>query len=570
MDSVNNLRYILNLANFALKKNKLLYLSISISIISVAIELIALSSLLPLLALISESNSQPHGIIIEALTFLNIKVSASNLLKLFTVLLLVRIITQLFAQSLSAYLGRRVMSQLASSAFDKIMNHLPLKEIEEKSIGYFINLAGDESFRASTIVISLTQIVSTSFLSLLYFLAIVNFSINMSLSVIGFMLLVAIALITVFKTTHKYGERQIEESRSATSVFLDSLNNIKTVRALLSEKYVTNLYKTKIFKYSKTLFQLDQVSLLSRTIPIIILLVLLGLYQLVFNPSLNNKDISFIVTIIVYMMRFFPTVGQCLNLLMKLISDARIGRDITQLIDSTENQASTSVELISSIEQIRFQDVSFSYTKNPKKRVLHNINLNFDKGKSYALSGKSGLGKSTLTDLILKFHKPTDGFILINQHEISNLNTELLRKKIILVNQEPAIFDDTIQSNISMGLDFSNDEIQQACEQASIADIIELMPDKYNSRLQYQGKNLSGGQRQRIAIARALIRNPEVLIFDESTSALDKVTQGKILQNILQKKSDKIIIFITHDPEIMELVDEVINLEKLNVETSHT
>ncbi|WP_292781634.1 ABC transporter transmembrane domain-containing protein, partial [Methylophilus sp. UBA6697] len=234
-------------------------------------------------------------------------------------------------------------------------------------IGFFINLAGDEAFRASTIIISITQILSTFFLSLLYFLAIVNYSLNLSLSVIGFMCLVAVFLRSVFKLMHKYGEKQIEESRSATSTFLDSLNNIKAIRALLAGNYATTLYKQKIFNYSRTLFLVDQAALLTRTTPIIILLLLLGSYQAIFKPSLNNEDISFIVTIIVYMMRLFPTVGQCLNLLMRLITDSKIGKDITEIIGIPEDKSIATSQLRDPIKKIEFKKIHFSYSKKPER-----------------------------------------------------------------------------------------------------------------------------------------------------------------------------------------------------------
>jgi len=561
---VKHLSYIFNLTKFAFKENRLLYLSIVISLLSVVIELIALSSLLPLLEIVSKNHVATEGMIIDAFSYFKVEVNAANLLKAFTALLLARIITQFISQNLSLYLGRKVMAQLASGAFHKIMNYLSLEAIEEKSIGFFINLAGDEAFRASTIIISITQILSTFFLSLLYFLAIVNYSLNLSLSVIGFMCLVAVFLRSVFKLMHKYGEKQIEESRSATSTFLDSLNNIKAIRALLAGNYATTLYKQKIFNYSRTLFLVDQAALLTRTTPIIILLLLLGSYQAIFKPSLNNEDISFIVTIIVYMMRLFPTVGQCLNLLMRLITDSKIGKDITEIIGIPEDKSIATSQLRDPIKKIEFKKIHFSYSKKPERVILKNLSLTLTKGRSYAITGKSGLGKSTLIDLLLKFYQPTGGQVFINQHNIADLSTEQIRQRIILVNQEPAIFDDTIRNNISMGSAFADKALKDSCEQAAIDEMIQSFTDKYDHRVNYQGKNLSGGQRQRIAIARALIRHPEVLIFDESTSALDKATQNQILQSILRNKSDKIIVFITHDPEIMGLVDEVIDIETIN------
>ena len=113
-------------------------------------------------------------------------------------------------------------------------------------------------------------------------------------------------------------------------------------------------------------------------------------------------------------------------------------------------------------------------------------------------------------------------------------------------------------------MDASLSAVQAACDRACVHEVIEEMADGYNTRLQYQGRNLSGGQRQRIAIARALLRKPDVLILDESTNALDKLTQERVVENVLQEYSKKIVIFVTHDPSIIKRVNEIVDLESIN------
>jgi ABC-type bacteriocin/lantibiotic exporter with double-glycine peptidase domain len=178
--------------------------------------------------------------------------------------------------------------------------------------------------------------------------------------------------------------------------------------------------------------------------------------------------------------------------------------------------------------------------------------------------GKSGVGKSTLVDILLKFYAPTSGRLCLNNVPISEIADSDIRRRIILISQEAAIFDDTVMNNICMGMDASPADVKVACIKACIHQTIEEMPQGYATRLYYQGKNLSGGQRQRIAIARGLLRKPDVLILDESTSALDKTTQRQVVDNILQECASKIVIFVTHDPEIMKRVSEVVDLEKIN------
>jgi len=153
----------------------------------------------------------------------------------------------------------------------------------------------------------------------------------------------------------------------------------------------------------------------------------------------------------------------------------------------------------------------------------------------------------------------------MNDMAISSIADSEVRKRVILVSQEAAIFDDTVKNNICMGLSADLSAVQQVCRLACIHDVIEAMDDGYATRLQYRGANLSGGQRQRIAVARALLRKADVLILDEGTSALDKATQARVVRNILKEYSEGIVVFVTHDPGIVGQVDEVIDLELVNV-----
>lgn len=564
MGGLKHLEYVLNLMKFAFKANPLLYFSIAISLASVVIELLAMSALLPLFTLVAGGVPAADEIIVAVLTYMSIAVNANSLLWVFIALFSLRIVTQILGQSLSIYLGKRMMAQLGTRAFEQIITNQQIRDISKNSIGYYISLAGDESFRASTLLISLTQFVSTSALSILYFLAIARYSPNTA-GLLAFLMLSSLWIFyKVAKFSHRLGWRQTEQSRITGSVFLDALNNIKTVRAFSAEKYVVGIHRPLMFGYTKILFLVEEISLLTKLIPVLSLLILFSVWMAWNEKSVESVGIAFIVTMIVYLMRFFPTVGQGVTMLMRIASDAKSGRDVTAILDTEPDNCANTAESLGKIRHMTLQDVNFAYDSAGDKKILNGINLTFESGKSYALTGKSGVGKSTLVDILLKFYLPTSGQLCINNEPISNIANAEVRKKIILVSQEAAIFDDTVNNNVCFGMQAAQSEIQIACELACIHDDIAAMPEGYNSRLHYQGRNLSGGQRQRIGLARALLRKPEILILDESTSALDKTTQERVIENILREYSKKIVIIVTHDPHIMEQVDEVVNLETIN------
>jgi ABC-type bacteriocin/lantibiotic exporter with double-glycine peptidase domain len=204
--------------------------------------------------------------------------------------------------------------------------------------------------------------------------------------------------------------------------------------------------------------------------------------------------------------------------------------------------------------------MSFYYTSdNP---ILQNISLSFERGSVYAIVGESGAGKSTLLDILLRFQEPVAGGVLLNNIPLKELNIHKLRKDVVMLGQETMIFNDTVRNNITFGLNADDEDIRAASRIACVENVIEAMSAGYDTILQYRGTNLSGGQRQRIGIARALVRKPDVLILDESMSALDPATKETIIENILAEYRNKIVIFVSHDPAIREKVDVVIELRR--------
>ena len=464
------LAYVVNLTRFAFRANPLFHLSIAISLVSVAIELLAMSSLLPLFTLVSGAQPRSDDIVSTGLHWIGLPVTADVLVWTFLVLFTARIASQLAGQTLSMYLGRRVMAQLGATAFDQITRTLTLSEIGQKSIGFYIGLAGDEAFRASVVVISLTQFVSTLALSLLYFAAIANYSPATAIVLLLFLLLSATILAWVIRASHRMGARQVAESRRASSVFLDTLNNLKAVRAFSAESYAVSLYRNLIFGYTKVWFWIDELSLLSKLVPVLLMLGVVAIWLSLSSSSIGAIGLPFVVTMIVFLMRFFPTLGQGVALVMKIASEARSGKDITAIIERTAVSDALAAEPIGRIDEIEFSDVSFRYPVSPEKPILEHARLRFERGKSYAIVGKSGIGKSTLIDLLLKFYVPDAGSIHINGRDIAGLSATALRQGIVLISQESAIFNDTVMNNVCLGLEATSQAVEDACRQAGIHD----------------------------------------------------------------------------------------------------
>jgi len=334
-----------------------------------------------------------------------------SLLLLFVSLFAARVITQFVSQGLTIYLGRRLLVQLTSQAFSVLVRQIPIKELESRTIGYYISLAGDEANRASNLIVAISQFVSLSLLGALYFLAIVSYSRILAVGVLGFLAITFLSLMEAFRESHRLGFRQAEQSQAANTTFLDSLNGLRSVRSFSAESYVTARYYGQILDYMRTLALVDIISLASRLGPVLVLLACVALLTIWPVTKIEaSVDLAFIATVVILLMRFFPIVGQALNLALRVVSDARAGRDVTQIIrqhqDANERDLPNKSRM-PSIDSIDAIEVEFSHLDG--QPVLRRMNASFVKARSYAIVGFSGSGKSTFLDLILGFYFPDCG-----------------------------------------------------------------------------------------------------------------------------------------------------------------
>ncbi|WP_152656292.1 ABC transporter ATP-binding protein [Oceanobacillus sp. CFH 90083] len=212
------------------------------------------------------------------------------------------------------------------------------------------------------------------------------------------------------------------------------------------------------------------------------------------------------------------------------------------------------------IDKLLFNQVYFKY-ESKTGYILDNLTVELPIGKKIAIVGSSGSGKSTIAQLLLRFYEPSAGSIIVNEKGLSDINRHDWIRRISVVSQEPYLYPDTIRSNIILGQDFSDSEMIKVCKLAEIHDYIQSLPDKYNTVIGERGITLSGGQRQRIAIARALIKNTEILIFDEATSALDLITEKSIQSKIDQYRKGKTNIIIAHRLSTIKNADCIFVLE---------
>uniref|UniRef100_A0A8C3XY64 ATP-binding cassette sub-family B member 5 n=1 Tax=Catharus ustulatus TaxID=91951 RepID=A0A8C3XY64_CATUS len=231
-----------------------------------------------------------------------------------------------------------------------------------------------------------------------------------------------------------------------------------------------------------------------------------------------------------------------------------------RLIDSSSKEGYKPDKLVGEIE---FRNIHFSYPSRPDVKILKGLNLKVQTGKTIALVGASGCGKSTTVQLLQRFYDPDQGEITLDGRDIRTLNTKWLRENIGIVSQEPVLFATTIAENIRYGReDISDAEIERAAKEANAFDFISRLPDKFNTMVGERGAQLSGGQKQRIAIARALARNPKILLLDEATSALDTQSESIVQAALDKARAGRTTIVIAHRLSTIRTADTIAGFEK--------
>jgi subfamily B ATP-binding cassette protein MsbA len=211
-------------------------------------------------------------------------------------------------------------------------------------------------------------------------------------------------------------------------------------------------------------------------------------------------------------------------------------------------------------ETIRFEHVTFGY--DPREPVLEDVDFEVKRGEVVALVGPSGAGKSTLVDLLARFYDPTAGRILIDDVDLRRFSSRSLRSQLGIVTQETVLFHDTVRANIAYGVPEASDEaIERAAAAAHAAEFVAQLPDGYDTVLGERGTRLSGGQRQRIAIARAILRDPPILIFDEATSALDTESERLVQEAINRLLRGRTVFVIAHRLSTIRHADRILVLK---------
>ncbi|WP_297812732.1 ABC transporter ATP-binding protein [uncultured Helicobacter sp.] len=365
----------------------------------------------------------------------------------------------------------------------------------------------------------------------------------------------------IAKSMRKNSKKLQEKNADLSSKLIEIFNNMELIKASASEKIECNQfsnYNKEIFKISmKTVRVSELTSPLMETlgaIAIAVVIVIGG--QKVINDEISAGSFFSFVTALFMLYTPFKSLN---NLYSKFQIAFAASDRIFEMLDRRARIQDGEKELNESIQKVVFKNVDLFYQQ---KQALSDINLEVKRGESIALVGSSGGGKSSLVNLLLRLYAPNNGKIIINDTNIQDFTQGSLRSKIAIVTQKIFIFNDSIAQNIAYNREIDEEKVKLALQQARILEYVESLPNGIHTILDEFGVNLSGGQRQRIAIARALYKNPEILILDEATSALDNKTEQEFRDTLSGLLQDRIVIIITHRLSTVSLAQKIYFFQK--------
>lgn len=372
--------------------------------------------------------------------------------------------------------------------------------------------------------------------------------------------LAVLPLSKLAKKMKKISRQSQEKISDITAKLSEIFNNIEVIKAHNANRHELDIFHKENKKYftltMKSVRVSQLVSPMMETLGSIgvATVILVGGTQVIDGHMSVGSFFSFLTALF---MLYTPI--KALSSLYNSLQDAVAASErIFFLLDQKPTIIGGDKEIPQSIQTIDINNVELDYGE---KRALKGINLHVNKGEFIALVGDSGGGKSSLVNLLLRFYDPTTGEICINGTNIKNFSLESLRQSIAIVTQRVYIFHESIAANVAYGKEINENQVIEALKKANAYDFIKELPEGIYTKLDEFGANLSGGQRQRIAIARAIYKNPKILIFDEATSALDSQSEQKITDAMENLIKEKITFVIAHRLSTVQKADKIVLLK---------
>ena len=456
------------------------------------------------------------------------------------------------------YVGEDIVRELRDRMVLHLM-HQDMTYLQKMRSGELISRVISDITRIRSFISSILPRLATNIITVVALTGYVLY-LNFHLAVYFFFVIPLLALPIAYlsRKMKRYSHRSQESNSDMTSRLSEIFNNIEVIKSNFSHDYEIERFRKESAKVFRFLMKQNRVSMMASPAAEIIgsfalaLVIYSGGSEVLEGRMSVGEFFAFMAALA---MLYGPI--KILSRIHTKIQDAvaafeRIESVLSREIESKEGELEMAP---GGVERIVFENVSLSYGS---KRALQDISIDARRGRVYALVGDSGAGKSSLTSLLVRFYDPDGGTIRINGKPIEEYRLSSVLESMAFVTQRIFIFNDTVAANVAYGKECDRQRVMEALEKAHALDFVQSLPDGIDTNLDEFGANLSGGQRQRIALARALYKNPSVLILDEATSALDNKSEEAIKRALEEIKSQMITFIVAHRLSTVESADEIL------------
>ena len=495
----------------------------------------------------------------------------ANSLKVLCITLLSVFFTKNIFLYIKNILLRIVELKLVKDIRDKLYKHiqtLSLGYFHKKQTGSITSIVMNDVEQLQVALAVVFQRLFVEPINILTFVTLL-FIISWKLALIAIVIipLAGITIISIGRSIRRKSRRTQAKIAEIMQILTETLTSIRIVKAFVNEKEEVKKFTGESQNYFKLLLKRARLDLISAPVTesfgVIIGVVLLwyGGLEVLSNQGVSAEDF---IRFIVILFSILGPIKQMSNVNLKIQVGAASAERIFELLDTPPEivEDLNPVDLKVFKNSIEFDKVHFEYNDGDTL-VLDQVTFSIKKGEVVAMVGPSGSGKSTIADLIPRFYDVTTGSIQIDGHDLRKATLASIRGNMGIVTQEVILFNDTIKNNIAYAQPNVTDEaIIKAAEAANALDFIEKTPEGFNTLIGERGVNLSGGQKQRLAIARALLKNPPILILDEATSALDTESEKKVQNAIENLMKDRTALVIAHRLSTVQNADKIIVIDE--------
>ena len=451
--------------------------------------------------------------------------------------------------------------------FFKHLHSLPLSFFDKSKIGNISSILIQDIAAMRTAFTQTIQKLINEPINIIVFL-ILLFIINVKLTLYVFITvpISAYIIVKLGQSIRRKAKRSSIQIAGITNILQETLSGIRIVKAFGMEKWEVSRFMKESMKYFQLIFRQAKlrhfITPINDMIGVLLGVVLLwiGGYEVL---EAGTMDPDSFIRFIIYLFAMLQPARKLGNINAIIQGGLASAERVFTVLDVKPDivDPETPVKLVGFNKEIKFENVSFKY-ENTTKASLKDVQVTIPRGEVLALVGSSGAGKSTFADLIPRFYDVTSGKITIDGVDIREITVENLRSLMGIVSQDTILFNDTVAHNISYGLPNAGiNEIRVVAKTANALEFIDDLPDGFDTIIGEKGTRLSGGQRQRISIARALLKNPDILILDEATSALDTDSERKVQEAIDTLVQNRTVIVIAHRLSTITHANNIIVLD---------